>query len=164
MRKTLCIIFLLTPALASSDVETKYSLEYQGLSPGKTSYEQLISKFGRGEQDKSKFGLKINYELFDVTFSVSQNKINTIIVYDHSYLDINGLKIGDSVSEFKMRKPCFIYRKSTVTDFEKGQVYWISDGKISKIVLSSDLVFKLESTLRADPEFKSRCPIANSMH
>ena len=153
----LAVLFLLFSSLVSADVR-EYSLEYHGLFPGRTSYDQLVSKFGKGDQDESQYGWKMSYGLFDVTFSISRKKINTIIIYDHSYVDINGLKVGDPVSKVKSQYPCFVFRKSTITDFSKGPNYWVNDGKISKIVLGTGMDFDIDTVLRSDPEFKRRCP------
>lgn len=136
--KTLNIIGLILIALSGTSLaETlTHNNSYHNIKPGHSTLSDVIETFGPPLDKKSNSNNIIYYyPNFWVTIQDKTGKVNTIIVISDDYTDENGVYVGLSQKyvEAKMSKKA---RRNTLSDMENGIIYWFSESKVSKIVLT----------------------------
>ena len=115
-----------------------YTNKYKGIFAGVTSRGTVIGRFGDPVNEKSSGRYSFNGG-FDLTFD-KQGRVNTIIIYNSTYTDRHGMKVGMSVDELSEIDDIEI-RSSNAVDTKYGIVYWFDkQNKISEIVLASKLL------------------------
>jgi len=119
----------------------EYSNTYKGLEVGTSKVDQVAELIGVPISEKNPDKLEYNDE-FTVFFNNRTGAIDTITITDPAYLDANGLQVGDHKQRVIKSKISGLNSDSkTVTDFDKGIVYWFDDAdRIEKIVLAHKLL------------------------
>lgn len=146
---TILSVFFCIPGLCLSQETTDYHNEYKGLVVLASTMDDAISTLGNPIRKISQFKNTARYLFKDVDISVYSDRglINSIIIYDKSYRDKNGISVGD---EFEIVKhlPDIKLVKSTITDTRNGIIYWFDNNRVTQIVLTGKLR-KRKSTDRA---------------
>ncbi len=135
MRRSLVVIALLCAStLAAAREVRSYSSAYEGIEVGRSTLPDVIERFGepRSKQANSN-NVRYRYRDFDMTIRDSSGFVDSIIIYDPLFRDVNGHAIGASFSEVE-RTPDARRVGSTLFDTRNGIVYWFKDGRVEKIV------------------------------
>jgi hypothetical protein len=128
---------------------TVYKHNYNGLTTGVTTKEQMIEILGEPQSSKnSSGGLHALYPKITVTFDAERAGINTIIIQkDAEYRCPNGFKLGDDASALKqLPEATTRFSPGVTVDRKNGICYWTGIGEgnkvatIQKIVLAGALV------------------------
>ncbi|MFA6010216.1 MAG: tetratricopeptide repeat protein [Desulfobacteraceae bacterium] len=145
-----CFIDLLWTTKAMAEEVRTYKSVYRGVEVGRTAHDDVVQVLGEPRNRSTQAGyIKLYYQDVDITVNNNTGKVNSIIIYDPSYLDSNGIRVGSSRELIlsrvdEKRETTFNDGKFswiTITDFKKGISYWINagTGKLEKIVLAHQL-------------------------
>ena len=130
----ICPAKVISVEILSGKKIVTYQNDYKGLQPGESNLFDVVVKFGGPINKKiNSNNVRYIYKDFHVTIRNSTEKINTIIIYTHKFIDKNGFRVGDTVNRLKAIG--LTINRNTATDVKKGIVYWFRNGKIEKIVL-----------------------------
>jgi hypothetical protein len=133
----LCLFFI--SSFTCADIRT-FSNSYKGLQVGISTYLDVVNLFGVPHEKKlSSNNVKYIYSNFHVTIQDATARINTIIIFDESFVDSNKVNVGMSVELLEARLNRKVTRRY-VTDRTKGIAYWIANNKVTKIALAYELV------------------------
>jgi hypothetical protein len=120
-----------------------YDNEYLNIKLGVSTKEEVIALHGKSERKSFKSlkykTLKFHYNQFQVTYHHKTGKVNTITILDPSYIDKNGIKIGFSKNVLEAVFKSEV-KKNYLVDKNKGIIYWLKEGFVSKIVLTNRLL------------------------
>ena len=153
MRKVLIFLVVVMIYTFSSNVisdETvSYNSSYKGLKVRISTYQDMINIFGPPIKSTS---VKYYYPGVHVTINNKTNTINTIIIFDLSFVDVNGVSVGDE----KVSVERALYERineneilemhgNIVVDKHNGIIYWFKQNKVEKIVLAAKLLKNVRS-------------------
>ncbi len=134
------LVFLLVIISHITYAETlTYETSFRGIKVGASTLPEIIEEHGEPlAQVVNSNNVKYMYRSFHVTIQDSTGKVNTIIILDTNYTDLNGISVGDrrSMIEIKLRQK---QRKNYLVDIDNGIIYWFRNDKVSKIVLAHRL-------------------------
>lgn len=134
------LIFLLVVFSHITYAETiSYETSFRGIKVGASTLAQIIQEHGEPlAQVVNSNNVKYMYRSFHVTIQDSTGKVNTIIILDTSYTDLNGIRVGHhrSLIENKLRQK---QSENHLVDIKNGIIYWFRNDKVSKIVLAHRL-------------------------
>jgi hypothetical protein len=118
-----------------------FSTEYKGLKVGSSTLSDVVNILGT-PLSKIKNINNINYKFgeVDVTIQDATGRINTIIIYDPKYTDVNGYKVGTAYDVIS--KDLHIYEpRQTLLEKSNGVIYWFKNQRVSRIVYAAQLKF-----------------------
>ena len=147
-RKINCKCYLLPLILIVSleafSEERKYLNHYRELYTGVTPIHEMLEYLGEPDEiTGSKDNIHYLYHNLQVTALKSTGKIDSITIYDRSYIDPNGMSIGSNVLDLikAIREKTGIEAGDDVSgywDTNKGIIYWFDEfGLVDKIILKS---------------------------
>jgi len=133
-RSVLVFALLCASAVVEARSVHSYSSSYEGIEAGRSTLPDVIDLFGepRSKQANSN-NVRYRYRDFDVTIRDDSGFVDSIIIYDPLFQDVNGHSIGASFSDVE-RTPKAKRIGSTLFDTDNGVVYWFKDGRVEKIV------------------------------
>ena len=128
------LLFLCNAALAQTSQAHNYSTTYKEQTVGKATLNDVIQILGEPQSKQiNSNNIRYVFPNEDVTIQNSTTRINTIIIHDSSYTDINGHSIGTDYATIKNNQN-IIKSSSTLFDTSNGIFYWFKQGKVEKIV------------------------------
>lgn len=116
-----------------------YSTEYKGLMVGSSTLPDVINVLGKPiSKIFNSNNVNYRFDKVDVTISNATGHINTIIIYDTDYVDVNGYSVGalfDDISQnLDVRGT-----QAVLTEKSNGVIYWFHAERVSKIVYAAQL-------------------------
>lgn len=129
------VIVFSMPGLCLSGETIEYHNEYKGLIVNSSTLNDVISILGHPAR-RSQVNKTVIYSFNGVDISVYSDTglINSIIIHDKSYIDDNGIRVGDEFDSVKYLQEIIIV-DSTIFDQKHGIVYWFRKNHVTKIVL-----------------------------
>lgn len=116
-----------------------FSTEYKGLRVGSSTLSDVVKVLGT-PLSKINNSNNINYRFggVDITIQDGTGRINTIIIYDPKYTDVNGYKVGTAYDVIS--KDLHIYEpRKTLLEKSNGVIYWFKNQRVSRIVYAAQL-------------------------
>lgn len=143
MKNIILLIFSILFFTNSWAESVFYNNEYQGIVPGRSTFVDVVSEFGITYVEK-KLPKLIKYSYPEIQFTISDisGRVNTIVIFNKSYSDENGVKIGFSREKVNKLISYKISLKETIGDIDKGIIYHFNSDKVEKIVLAYAFVIK----------------------
>jgi hypothetical protein len=138
MRRILCALTMCFSILSLAETKM-YGTSFEGIQVGISTIAEVIEAHGHPlKKTSNSNNVKYTFHGFDITIQDSTGKVNTIIVREPNLSDPNGIRVGYSeivVEATVNEEP----RKGTITDFNKGIIYWLKNGKVERIVIAHKL-------------------------
>ena len=143
-----CIAFILVAVLTGctgSQVKPQHAISLEYLDVSAEGIDVIIARYGQPIKISTAGSAysKYHYSRFHVTAYKRSGRLNSIIIFSKSYVDTNGISIGDSERKLldtipkgnlKTDSPSLYYG-----DMKENIVYWLKNGRVSKIVLAAQL-------------------------
>jgi hypothetical protein len=118
-----------------------FHTRYRGLEVGESTLNEVVDLLGEPiaivNQNRN-----YRFDGVEFTFSGGKGTINTIIIKDEHYIDVNGYKIGTLYNEIVQNPNVQVSGGSGMVLVERsnGVVYWFTNGQVSKIVYGAQLL------------------------
>ncbi len=135
------IIFLCSPYDCYSKEVRKYHRTFKGLQVCTSTLNDAVKVLGSPTDTKVNTN-NVLYKFYDdvhITIHEKTNKIDTIIIYNRKF-KISGNRVGDSKESVLSKLSNYKSRDNTITDYDKGYIYWFKNGRVYRIVLACNLV------------------------
>lgn len=137
------ILFLvLAFSAVSSNAELiRYHSNYKGVEVGSSTLADVMNIHGDPRKVR-KFKDNARYYFFGFDINVSDYKqtVNSIVIFDPKYRDVNNIKVGFPLeiveNQFKQS-----IKADYFVDKPNGIIYWFDRGVVSYITLASELSF-----------------------
>ncbi|EIF51992.1 hypothetical protein [Sulfurovum sp. AR] len=116
-----------------------YSTEYRGLRVGSSTLSDVVNVLGEIiAKINNSNNVNYRFDKVDVTIQDATGHINTIIIYDEDYVDVNGYKIGTSYDVIS--KDLNVEGTHQVLiERSNGVIYWFKNQRVSRIVYAAQL-------------------------
>lgn len=114
-----------------------YEGKYEGIQVGVSSKNQVVNLKGKPIRKSVVLSDEtFHYDGFQIRFD--RNTVSTISIVNPEYSDPNGISVGFSqiVLEAVLKSEVV---KDTLVDKNKGIIYWVENGVVSKIVIAYKL-------------------------
>lgn len=136
LRIILILLFYSSSALSEVKI---YDNSYKNIHVGITPIHEVLETFGKPKKI-TEYKNNINYLFPGVKITALKNtgRVSTISIFNKSYTDPNGVKVGfgtnrlESIFRVKITREYF-------ADKTKGIIYWLRKGRVNKIVLAREL-------------------------
>ena len=115
-----------------------FSPMFKGLEVGRSTLKDVISVLGE-PTGMANNGRNYVFNKIEMTIRPGNGGINTIIINDENFVDLNGYKIGTHYDVIK-KNLNVKYPGKTLTERSNGIIYWFKDNRVSKIVYASGLM------------------------
>lgn len=116
-----------------------FSTEYRGLMVGSSTLSDVVNVLGvRISKINNSNNVNYRFEKVDVTIQDATGRINTIIIYDEDYVDVNGYKIGTSYDVISKNLNVKGTQQALI-DRSNGVIYWFKNQRVSRIVYVAQL-------------------------
>ncbi len=134
------IFSFLSTILYAAEIKN-YNSNYKGLHVGLSTKDDAVQLFGKPRDVFKSAYVKYVYQNIHITFNPSTGIVNSIIIYDMDYIDMNGISIGSTFFDVESL-PHITFNPDHPeysTDFKYGIIYWFENEKVKKIILSNKL-------------------------
>jgi hypothetical protein len=134
MRQIFLILLLLCGAAQAGDGVRSYDLSYKGLQVGRATLADAVRLFGEPRSKKvNSNNVRYRFRDLDVTIKDESGMVDTLVIYDPVFRDVNGYVIGTDYADVA-RTTDIRKVKNTLFDRANGVVYWFKKGRVSAIV------------------------------
>lgn len=115
-----------------------FAPKFKGLTVGHSTKKDVISVLGK-PTGMTNNGRNYLFGNIEMTIRSGKGGINSIIIHDKDFIDLNGYKIGTHYDTIKNNSNVK-YPGRTLIERSNGIIYWFKDKRVSKIVYASGLM------------------------